>query len=157
MSSGSISKRIERQLVGRLGQADDDAVVAPHRFDRDVELVGEAPLDRHRPRRVDRRAERAEDAHPPVADLVAEPLDDDRAIVGHGTGRLDLFADVLHEVVRGERVERVVRHQPFDRGRFVEIADLADERAERPAQLQRPARAVAVPERHLARLAGRRA
>ena len=39
---------------------------------------------------------------------------------------------------------------------MVERAQFADERAERPAQLERPARPVAVPERHLARLARRR-
>ena len=33
---------LERQLVGRLGQAQHDAVVAPHRLDRQVELVGSA-------------------------------------------------------------------------------------------------------------------
>ena len=37
-----------------------------------------------------------------------------------------------------------------------QLAQLADERAERPAQLERAARAVAVPERHLPRLARRR-
>ena len=83
MSSGSMIELVERHLVGRLRQAQDDAVVAPHRLDRDVEAVDQPPLDRHRPRRVHRRAERAEDADPPVADLVAEPLDHDRAVVGH--------------------------------------------------------------------------
>ena len=148
-------ERVERQFVGRLGQPDHDAVVTPHRLDRDVELIGETSLDRHRPRCVDRCAERAEDADAPVADLVAEPLDDDRPVVRHRAGRLDLFADVLDEVVRRERVEGVVRHQTFDRRRLVEVADLPYERTECPAELQRSPRPVAVPERHLAGLAGR--
>ena len=38
--------------------------------------------DRHRPRRVDAGAERREDADAPVADLVAEALDDDRPVGG---------------------------------------------------------------------------
>ena len=65
--------------------------------------------------------------------------------------------EVQQHVAGGERVERVVRHQPLDRRRVVEVADLADERAERPTELERAARPVAVPERHLARLPGRRA
>ena len=147
---------VERQLVGGLRQSDDDAVVAPHRLDRQVERVHQPALDRHRPRGVHRRAERAEDAHPPVADLVAEALDDDRAVVGHGTRGLALLVEVLDEVRRRERVERVVLAEArFGRlGR--EIADLAHERPERPAELERAARTVAVPERHLAGLARRR-
>ncbi len=180
-------QRIDGQLVGRLRQAHHDPVVTPHRLDRDVVTVHELPLDRHGPRRVDRRAERREDAHPPIADLVAETLDHHRAIVGDGARALRLLVEVLHEVGRRERIERVVLHEPFDRSlahrtlggldqcpririrhvmgltRHVtrvggaEIADLADERAERAAQLERAARAVAVPERHLAGLPGRRA
>ena len=85
---------VERQLVGRLGQAEHDAVVAPHRLDGDVVAIDQPALDGHRPRRVHRRAERAEDAHPPVADLVAEPLDHDGAIVGHHAGGLGLLVEV---------------------------------------------------------------
>ncbi len=43
---------------------------------------------RQRPRRVHLRPERRVDRHPPVAELVAEPLDDDRAVVGQVAGRL---------------------------------------------------------------------
>ena len=45
---------VEGQLVGGLGQADDDAVVAPHRLDRHVVPLHQPPLDGHRPRRVHR-------------------------------------------------------------------------------------------------------
>ena len=105
---GVDQQRVERQLVGGLRQPDDDAVVAPHRLDRQVERIHQPALDGHRPRRVHRRAERAEDADPPVADLVAEALDDDRAVVGHGARGLALLVEVLDEVRRRERVERVV-------------------------------------------------
>ena len=107
-------ERIHRQLVGRLGKPDDDAVVAPHRLDRQVELVREAPLDRHRPRCVHRSAEGAEDADPPVADLVAEPFDHDGAVVGDGTSGLGLLPEVPHEVGGGEGIECVVIHQAID-------------------------------------------
>ena len=46
--------------------------------------------------------------------------------------------------------------QPLDGDRRLLLADLAHEGAEGPAELQRPARPVAVPERHLPRLARRR-
>ncbi len=76
---GGDDERLDVELVGRFGQADHDPVVAPHRLDRQIETIHEAALDGHRPRRVDRSAERAQQAHPPVADLVAEALDHDRA------------------------------------------------------------------------------
>ena len=98
------------------------------------------------------RAERAEDAHPPVADLVAEALDDDRAVVGHGARGLALLVEVLDEVRRRERVEGVVVAQPLGGLLRREVADLADERPERAAELDRAAGPVAVPERHLAGL-----
>ncbi len=70
-------------VVERLGQPDGDAVVAPDHLDLDAPPLGQAGLDGHAPRGVDLGAERGQDAHPPVADLVAEPLDHDRAVVGH--------------------------------------------------------------------------
>ena len=111
---GLDADRLDRQLVGGLGQSQDDAVVAPHRLDRHVVVVGEAPLDGHRPRGVDRRAERAEDADPPVADLVAEPLDDDRAVVGDDAGGLGLLVEVLQQVARRQLVEGVLAAQLGD-------------------------------------------
>ena len=45
---------VERQLVGGLGQAQHDAVVAPHRLDRHVVAIDQPTLDGHRPRRVHR-------------------------------------------------------------------------------------------------------
>ena len=157
MSSGSMSNASRGSSSACLGEPQDDAVVAPHRLDRQVVAIGQPPLDRHRPRRVHRRAERAEHADPPVADLVAEALDDDGAVVGHDAGGLGLLVEVLQQVRRGERVERVVaRAAARWPAPVVELAQLADERAERPAELERAARPVAVPERHLARLARRR-
>ena len=56
----------------------------------------------------------------------------------------------------GERVECVVIAQSLAGGVVGQRADLPHERAEGSPQLQRAAGAVAVPERHLARLAGGR-
>ena len=102
------------------------------------------------------RAERTEDAHPPVADLVAEPFDDHGAIVGHDARGLGLFTEVEDHVVRCEGIEVVLAHEALHRILLGEGADLALEGAEGPSELQRPTGAVAVPERHLARLPRRR-
>ena len=95
-------------------------------------------------------------AHPPITDLVAESFDHHGAIVGHCPRRFRLFAEVRDDVARGEPVEVVVAHQPIDRGLRVERPHLALECAERSSQLERATGSVAVPEGHLALLAGRR-
>ena len=64
--------------------------------------------DRHRPRRVHARAERRQDADAPVADLVAEALDDDGPVGGHGAGRRLLVAEEREQVLRRLLVERVL-------------------------------------------------
>ena len=103
------------------------------------------------------RAEGAEQAHPPVADLVAEALDHDGPVVGHHAGGLDLLrpgtaARCWRPRRRGRSGRGGVPRRPGRR----QLPHLAQERAERPAELQRAPGPVAVPERHLARLAGRR-
>ena len=146
---------VQREFVGSFGQADDDAVVAPHRLDRHVVAVDQPSLDRHRPRSVHRSAERRKDADPPITDLVAEPLDDDGAIVGHDARCLRLLAQVQHYVVGGELVERELGAKPLHRLRIADSPDLALERTERPAEFQWPPRPITVPERHLAGLTRR--
>jgi hypothetical protein len=59
---------------------DDDPVVGPDRVGLEAELVADAGGQGERPGGVDAAAEGGEDAKPPVADLVAEALDDDRAV-----------------------------------------------------------------------------
>ncbi len=117
-------------------------------------MIHEPALDGHRPRRMDRRAERAQDADAPVADLVLEAFDDHGAIVRDGARRFELLVEVLPQVARGEGIEGVVRHQALVRRSFVEVADLTNERSEGPPEFERPAGSVPVPERHLAGLPG---
>ena len=45
-------------------------------------MLAEARFDRHRPRGMDAAAERREDDDPPVAELVAEALDEASGSVG---------------------------------------------------------------------------
>ena len=110
-------------------------------------------LDRHRPRCVHRRAEWTVDAHTPVAEIVAEALDDDRAITRHRSRRLRLFGEVLHDVACGEIVEPVTTDQFVVGPHAVTLANGADEFAEGTPEFEWSAGSVAVPERHLALLA----
>ena len=99
ISSGAITSSSIGRSSTASGKAQHDAVVGPHHLDRQAQPLVEASTDRDRPRRVHPRAERREHAHAPVADLVAEALDDDRAVVGHRAPGLGLLADVPQHVV----------------------------------------------------------
>ena len=57
---------------------------------------------------MDARAERRQDAEPPVADLVSEALDDDGAVGGNGAGRGRLVVQEREQVVRGALVQAVL-------------------------------------------------
>ena len=99
-------------------------------------------------------AERREDADAPVADLVAEALDDDRAVGRDDAGRGRLLAQERQQVARGALVERVLVAEPRERLRVAERRARA-RGADRLAELVRPADALALPERHRAGHAGR--
>ena len=95
---------------------------------------------------------RRQDAYSPVADLVTEAFDHDGVVVGYNARRLPLVPDVVDDVVCSQDIEPVTRRQPIDGCFGAEIAHLANERAERLAQLHWTSRTVPMPERHLARL-----
>ena len=102
---------VEHEQVGRgrrvgVGQVEGDAVVRPDRLHLDAERLAQPRADGHRPRRVHARAERREDADPPVADLVAEALDDDRAVRRDGARSR---APARGGTRRGSRCARVDR------------------------------------------------
>src|SRR5215472_7382062 len=61
-----------------------DAVVGPQRPGVDAERLVQPRFEGHRKRCVNAAAKRGVQTHPPVADLVAEPFDDERAVVRHG-------------------------------------------------------------------------
>ena len=146
---------VDRQLLHRLGKSNDDAVVAPHRVDGNLESRTQAMLDRHRPRGVHRSTERAVNAHSPIAEVVTEPFDDDRAITRHRTRRFGLLCEILHDVACGEIVESMSSDQLVVRAHSVAFTNGANEFAECAAELERSAGAVTVPERHLSLLARR--
>ena len=82
----------ERRRRVRVGEVQRDAVVRPERVRVEVERVAQARGEREPPRRVHAATERREHADAPVADLVAEALDDDRAVRGDDAGRAFLLA-----------------------------------------------------------------
>ncbi len=147
---------VEPSDLDALGEADRDPVVGPDRLHLEAVLLPQARLDRHRPRRVDPPTERGEQHDPPVAELVAEALHDDGPIGGQHPGDLGLIAEVGDEVVRRQLVHRVRLAEARHRLRRLHRLQLAQEGADRPSQLDRPPHGVAMPERHLAGLAGSR-
>ena len=130
-----------------------DPVVRPDRLRLDPERVAKPRGQRHPPRRVDPPAERGEDADAPVADLVAEPLDDDRAIGGNRAGRRLLLAEVREQIPSGARIEEEVRLQPLVGLCIGESNELAARRADLLPQLVRTADPLALPERNRTRSA----
>jgi hypothetical protein len=64
---------------------------------------------------VDATAIGGKDADTPVADLVAEALDDDRAVGGHHACGGLLLAEERQEVASGERVEPILLLDHRDR------------------------------------------
>ena len=139
---GGDRDQVDRRRRVGVGQPQRDAVVGPHRLDLDPQGARHARLEGERPGRVDAAAERREHADAPVADLVAEPLDDDGAVGRDDAGRRLLVVQVGVQVAGGALVE-------------VAEAAGAGGLADGPAELVRAADAVALPERHPPRHAGR--
>ena len=138
------ARGVEQQLVDRghcvrIRQVERDAVVRPDRLRVEAERLVQPRGERERPGRVHAAAERRQHADPPVADLVAEALDDDRPVGRHGARRRLLLAEEREEVPRGERVEVVVGAQPPERL----LVGQRHELARRLADRLRPARTAA--------------
>ena len=105
-------------------------------------------------RLVELAAERREHGQAELAGRVAEGLDEDRPVVGDRAGDADLAGDVVAEAPARRRRRAGTRRRARRRatGSSRRVGDLAAERADRLAQLGRPRRALAPPERHQRRL-----
>ena len=146
-------RRQGRGLVGAR-EAQHDAVVAPQALHLEAGGGAQARLQRQGPRRVDSRPERRQDADAPVAQLVAEALDGQLAVGGQRARRRALVRHVAPQVPGGPLLDGGRLGQPGQGRLLLLLADLAHEGAQRLPQFQGAARALAAPERHLARLAG---
>ncbi len=143
-----------REQVG-VRKPQHDAVVRVQHLGVEAEALGQPGTERKCPGGVHLRAERGVHHHAPVAQLVAEALDQDGAVVRHVAGGLALLGQVGQHIVHGPGVQPRAG-QPFPGGGLGESADLAQERAQRAPQLQRAAELVALPERQPAGNAGGR-
>ena len=141
------------RLVG-VREAEDEAVVAPEGFDFRSAGGTDARADGHGPGNVDAAAKGREHADAPVAQLVADTLDDDGAVVGDLAGGGFLVGEKLEQIFGGAGVEVVFGDEAGEGGGFGQGAELADESADAAAEFERAAGAVALPERHFAGLAG---
>src|SRR5438105_4479555 len=123
-----------------------DTVVGPDRLHLEAERLAQARAQRECPRRVDARTERRQDADAPVADLVAEALDDYRAIARDGARRLLLLAEKRDQIPGCER-RQTKSDQLVEVGLIRFGNEVPREAADLLAELVRPADALALPER----------
>ena len=143
-----------RGIVG-VRDPDHDPVVGVQRLHVHAAVaLAEPGRDCQRPGRVQLRAVRAVQHQAPVAELVAEPLEHQGAVVGQVAGGLALLMKVGDQV-GGRQVVQALAAQPGSGGLLGNRAELAAERADRRAELSRTAGRVTLPERQPARLAGR--
>ena len=106
------ARRRRGQRLGLLGvevgQVQDDAVVGPDRVGLQAEALAHARGERQAPGGVDAAAVGREHAQAPVADLVAEALEHDRAVARQHARGVLLLAQVGEQVARRALVEVVV-------------------------------------------------
>ncbi len=146
--------RIGRRI--RLRKAQHESVIGPHHLHIAAPCRAQPAADGHGPRRMHAAAKRRQHAHAPVAQLIAHALDHNRAVIRHRRRRQLLVGKVAQQILRRLRIQVVLTRQPRHRRVARHLAQLAHQRADAPAELQRPPRCVAMPEGHLARLARRR-
>ena len=108
----------------------------------------------HGPGSVDAIAKGGEDADAPVAELVADALDHDVAIIWNGGCYICLVSEELQEVFCGLGIEVVFADETADGGIGRKGAEFADERADAAPEFKGTSGLVAVPEGHFARLPG---
>ena len=137
-----------------LRETDHEAVVAPHGFGIHAALGAKAGHHGHAPRRMHTAAEGAEHADAPVAEFILAALDHDVAIAGHASCGGGLLLEVAHQVGGGALVEAVLFDEAREGGGGRHVEELAGHLADLAAELGGAAGAIAVPERHLAGLAG---
>ena len=145
---------VRRERVG-IGEVEDDAVVRPQRMRLDAVLLAQQRSQCESPGRMYARAEGREHAQAPVADLVAEALDDDRAVGGQDAGGRLLLPQVLHQRAGGALVAGVQPGQPLHGALVVQRRELALQPPDGAPELDGTPGLLALPEWHLCGLAGR--
>ena len=135
-----------RWSVFGIRQPHHDAVITGCWF-----LIDPVPLEQSAPHRQGERTvhlqpvRRVQD-HPPVAEFVAESLDQQGGVAGHDVGGRALVVDQRAQIGDGELVEADFR-AALSEGVMVQTGDLAGELSDGLAQLRRAAGFVTAPER----------
>ena len=93
--------------------------------------------------------------HPPVAQLVAEPFDDQCGVTGHHRGGVTLIGEQSPEILGGKCIESDLCAARVEGGAN-KAGKLRGEPADGRAQFGRPTGGIAAPERQPGRCAGRR-
>ena len=139
-----------------VGQVERDAVVRPDRLHLEAEGLAQARGEGERPRRVNPAAEGREDADSPVADLVAEALDHHRPVGGHRPGRGSCSRRNASRLRAASSSSAYSPRSALESLLLRERDELARRGADRRTELDGPPHALAFPERHGSRDAGRR-
>ncbi len=141
-----------RGFIESVGQAHHDAVVGRGRFLVDAVAFAQPPAHGQRQRSVNPQPVRRMQDHSPVAQLVAETLDQQGGVGGHHGGGGALILQQHPQVVGCVVVETQGSATLVERV-ATQAGQLAGERPQRGAQLGGAPDAVAVPERQPGRLA----
>ena len=129
-----------------VGDPDDDAVVGRDGLTVDAVALAQPGIDGQRPGSVHRHAVRRVHHQAPVAELVAESLDEQGLVAREHVGGLQLLVEVGDEVAGGPLVEPALAGPGLRLGPR-QCTELTRVGADRGAELGRPAEGVALPER----------
>ena len=134
-----------RRGFARVGQAHHDSVVGCGRLLIDAITLKQSPAHGQCQRAVDPQSVGGVQDHPPVTQLVTEPLDDQRGVAGHHGGRGALIVEQFPEVISG-----VVGQTDVSATRVevstIQTGELTGESADRRSEFGRPAHGIAAPE-----------
>src|SRR5205823_2570843 len=89
---------VDRPVFETFGQAQSNPVVGPDRVQVDTEALAHSSADRQSPGSMHPASEGREHTDAPVPQLVAEPLDHDRAIAWNSARALFLLRQVSQQV-----------------------------------------------------------
>ncbi len=143
---GSLVVRVRPKIRESVGQPHHDPVVGRGRLLVDAVAFAQPPAHGQRQRPVHPKPVRRVQDHPPIAQLVAEPLDQQGGVGRHHRGGGALLVQQPPQVVGRVGVETQSRTTLVER-LAAQPGQLAGEGAERGAQLRWAPDVVAAPER----------
>ena len=128
-----------------MGDAQHDPVIGRHHLPLQAVPLLDAGTDRECPGRVDPLPQRTVQHHPPVAELVQEPLHHQVLGAGYGTCGFPLLGQVGDHGAGGVLVQTECG-EPLAGGGLLQAGDLGLETGDSSSERRWPAHPVAVPE-----------